>query len=133
MRFFRFGFRIPNHVAEQFGEFGGVFGFFPCITLEGFGYFRIAFPVGLTAHGKVHAHFRTFTHEMCVQPFEYLRSDAFGYTEHMFVRKGKRSFRFDEFFELLFGLLALGAEFGCFIAFVYVSAYGTNPFLRHNS
>ena len=40
--FFQVGFRIPNHVAEQFGEFGGVFGFFPCITLEGFGYFRIA-------------------------------------------------------------------------------------------
>ena len=67
------GFRIPYDISQKFGKFGGVFSFFECISFKCFCNLRIAFTIRLATHGKIHADFRAFSHEMCIEIFFYLR------------------------------------------------------------
>jgi len=49
--FLEIGLGIPYYFAEEFCEFGGVISLFESVSLECFGDFRIAFALGLAAHG----------------------------------------------------------------------------------
>ena len=58
------GLGIPYDLAEEFGDAGSVVRFLESIAPEGIGHFRVSFPLGLAAHGQVHAHLRAFAREM---------------------------------------------------------------------
>lgn len=74
---FEISFGIPNHVTEKFCKLGGMFCFFPCISLESICNFRITFAICLTGHSKIHTNFGTFTVEMSVQVFNHFITGAF--------------------------------------------------------
>ena len=125
------GLGVPYAVAQQFGELGSVFSFFPSVALEGFCDFRIAFAVGLTAHGEVHAHFGAFAHEMGVEVLYHFGVAAFGYTDFVFCHEFN-GFFLGEFFEFALGGAAEGAFFGSFVTFVNITANCADEFLFHN-
>ena len=108
--------------AEQFGELGGVFGLFESVTLEGVGDFRIAFALGLTAHGEVHADFRAFAGEVGLEAFDDLRVRVGGDADGV-LASPLQIFRFFNF-EFRAGALALGAERRGLVTFVDITADG---------
>jgi hypothetical protein len=111
--------------AEQFGKFGGVFGFFKGVTFVGFGDFGIAFTLGLTAHGQIHTHFAALALKVGFQTGDDFRIDTLGRGHDVFTGitliTGNR-------FEFSRGGFALGAEFGGGIAFVDVTTDTTYKF-----
>ena len=110
--------------AEQFGKFGGVFGLFESVTLVGVSDFRIAFALGLTAHGEVHADFRAFAGEVGLEAFDDLRIRVGGNTDGVLASP----LQFFGFFNFEFraGAFALGAERGGLVTFVDITADGAN-------
>ena len=128
---FEVGLGVPNAVAEEFGKLGSVFSLFPSITLESFGYFGIAFAVGLAAHGEVHTHFGAFAVEMSVEILYHFFVAAFGYADFVLSHERETAF-FRKFFELGSRNATHRAFFGSVFAFVNVTTNGANEFLFHN-
>lgn len=122
---------VSHTLAEEFGKLGCVFSFFPCVALVGFGYFGIAFAIGLAGHGQIHAYFGTFAVEMGIEVGNHFGIAAFCHTDFVFGYELKR-FRFYEFFEFRFGGAAEGAFFGCFVTFVDITANGADKFFLHS-
>ena len=98
---FKVGLGVPYHFSEKFGEFCSMLSLFESISLECLGDFRIAFPVSLAAHGKVHSDFGACTVEMVVKAFKDNRVDTLCDSEPVLVGPGFRAFGFDYFNELV--------------------------------
>ena len=126
------GLGVPDHFSQELGNAGGVVGLFKGVTFEGVGNFRITFPLGLTAHGQVHAHFRAFSGKVVLQAGPNLRVASFGNTQHVLTGPlGTIGLFFD--LDKLFGLgVAYRAFCGGSVSFVYVSAHQASEFLFHN-
>lgn len=127
--FFEVCFGVPDDVSEEFGEFGAVFGFFEGVAFECFGDFGVSFAVGLAAHCDVHSDFGCFAEEVCVEVFDHFVACAFCFADFVFGDE-LECVGFNEFFEFFFRLFALRAEFGGFVSFVYVAAYGADEFFH---
>ena len=128
--FFEVGFGVPHAVAEEFSEFGSVFGFFEGVAFESFSHFGIAFAVGLTAHGEVHANFGAFATEVSVEVGDHLFVATFGYADFVFGNELELGSGV-HFFEFISANAAHGAFFGSVFTFVYETAYSANEFLFH--
>ena len=74
---------------------------FVSISLECLGYFRIAFPVCLAAHGDVHAYLSAFACEMILQSLEYFRVNILRYAKPVFVSPCDFAFRLCDFYEFI--------------------------------
>lgn len=128
---FEVGLGVPDAVAEEFSKFGGVFGFFKGVALEGFSDFGVTFAVGLTRHCEVHAHFGAFTVEVRGEVFDHLLVAAFGNADFMFGNEFEFGVVVGHFFELACGSAAEGALFGGVFTFVDVATNCADPFLFH--
>ena len=123
------GFGVPNHIAEEFGKFGGMLGLFPSVAFEGFGHFRITLAVSLAAHGEVHAHFAAFALAGVVEVFNHFLVAAFGHADYVLGNELQGSVF--HFFKLAGGYAAEGALLGSLGPFVYITAHGANEFFVH--
>ncbi|MPN61544.1 hypothetical protein SDC9_209282 [bioreactor metagenome] len=114
-------------LAQKLPEFGRVLGFLPGNPLIRLGDLRIPFPVGLAAHGKIHADLGAFPFKMHFQGGVQLGIDPLRHPYPMLVGKGEVVGHFLEF-----GSRGLTDRtcFGRGISFVYISAYRTYKFLH---
>ena len=112
--------------TEKFAEFCGVFSlfegcFFPVKTN-----FGITFTVCGSCHCEIHTNLGAFAFEVRLQAFVDVLRNALTDADDVFCRPSFfRAVVFDEFDA---GATALGAFFGCAIAFVNVTADGTYKF-----
>ena len=101
------------------------------IATEGIGHFRVSFPLGLAAHGKVHAHFRTFAREMVPQTGEDFFVHSLGNADNMLASPlGLVAFFFD-FHELVSLGMADRAFCGRVFPFINVTADQASESLFH--
>lgn len=91
--------------------------------------FGIAFAVSGAAHCEIHTDFGAFAFEVGAQTFDDVGGSALRDADDVFCRPHSRAFFL--LIELLSGGFADGALFGCFVAFVNVTANGTDKF-RHS-
>ena len=126
------GLGVPDHLAEQFGDAGGMVGLLEGVALEGIGDFRITFAFSLTAHGKVHADFGAFSGKVFLKAGPDFRVAAFGHAEFMLAGPLGLAFFFLYFDELFSLGVAYGAFSGRVFAFVDVSAYEAAEFFLHD-
>jgi len=93
--------------------------------------YRLALPVGLSAHCQVHPHFGALALEVGTQPLEHLRVHVLDHTDSMLV--GPSHVTFDPLGEFLPHSAALWAFLRGSVALVNITTYGTNPFLHRDS
>ena len=107
--------------AEEFGKFGGVFGFFKGVAFVGFGDFGVAFAFSLTAHGEVHTDFAALTLKVGFETGDDFGIDAFGGGDDVFASVALGA---GDRFEFSSRSFALGAVGRSFITFVDLTANG---------
>ena len=125
------GLGVPNDLAQELGELGGVLGLLKCVALEGLGYLGISLTVGLAGHGQIHADLGAFALEVCLESGKDFGVNALGDTDDVLGGIGY-FLVFLEFLELLGGLFTLRTFLGGRVALMYVTAHGADPFLCHN-
>ena len=129
--FLKVGLGVPNHLAQQFGEPGGMLSLLKGIALEGLGNLGIALTVGLARHRQIHAHLGTFALEIGFQSLKDFGVNALGNADNVLGGIGYFSFLL-EFLELLGGLFTLRTFLGGCVTLVYITANGADPFFSHN-
>ena len=127
--FVEVGLGVPDHLADQFGEFRSVLGFLPRIALVSLGDLGIALAVGLTAHSQIHAHLGALAHEVILQAFPQLLAGALAVADHVLRNEFEPFALLHDLDELILAHFAHRALLGCLGTFVDVPADGTTPFL----
>ena len=126
------GLGVPDDLAEEFGDAGGMVGFFQRIAAEGLSDLGIALAVRLTAHGEIHTHLGAFAGEVLAEPGQDFGIHTLGDAKFMLAGPLRIStggfLDFDEFFGLS---MAYGALCGGILAFVDVAADEASEFLFH--
>ena len=112
--------------AEKFAEFCSVFCFFKCCFFPVETDFGITFAVCCSCHCKIHTHFGAFAFEVGFETFVDVLGDALTDADDVF---GSPNFLFAVIFDkFATRAAALGASFGCAVAFMHVSADRTYKF-----
>ena len=113
---------VPDDLAEEFGDAGGVVGLLEGVALERVGDLGVALALRLAAHREVHAHFGAFAGEVVLETGPDLRIAALGDAEDVLVGPLGLIGLFLYLHEL-FGLrMAYGALGGRILAFMDITA-----------
>ena len=123
---------VPNALAEKLCKSCSMLSLFECISLECLSDFRIAFPVCLAAHCKVHSDLTALAVEMLAKTFNDFRINTFCNTKLMLVSPCESSFGCYDFFEFVSLYVTYRALCRSCITFVDVAAYFTSEFLSHS-
>ena len=96
-----------------------VLGFLEGDAFVGLGHLGESFPIGLAAHGQVHANFGTFAHEVVFETLDNFRIHILARTDHMGISPDQITFLDGKFG---FYSPALGAGFRCIVTFMGIAA-----------
>ena len=83
---------VTQDIPQQFGKSRSMVCLLKGITFESLSHLRIPFTVGLTAHGKIHAHFATLSIEVIDQVFDHLLVSTLFASSTKFVNRSERLF-----------------------------------------
>ena len=115
-----------DEFAEKFAEFCGMLSLFKCSLFPVKTDLGIAFAVSGSCHCKIHTHFGAFAFEVGFETFIDVLGDALTDADDVF---GSPNFLFAVVFDkFATRAAALGASFGCAVAFMHVSANRTYKF-----
>ena len=114
---------VPDDVPEKLGEFRSVLCLLESVSLECLGNLRIAFPLCLTAHGKVHPDLAALAVEMIMQSLENLRVVNFPISEMVLASPLRFAFIFFDLYEFASRRMALRAFCWRVLAFIDVTAH----------